>query len=213
MKSIVAVPVLVLVMILGIACEQAVAEEYTKQFLLRGGGAFLTSPRSNEIFTDVNGASGTKNDNTVGYYIYAGIQVKGPQLWGGTIYGESGMEFKRFNSETVAQAAPTLAAAGVRTGNVPLTMLTVNFSPKYMYDTGTKWRPWVIPLGLGFHVISPPSNSTTYLDIGVHWGAGIEYALTDQFVVGLDGRFHLLTGQTGTTNNFATVGPYVGINF
>jgi opacity protein-like surface antigen len=205
MGSIIRLTVLVLVVILGAACEQAVAEEYTKQFLLRGGSAFLTNPRSNEFFTDGNGTLGRKNDGTVGYYIYAGIQVKGPKLWGGTIYGESGMEFKRFNSETVSQLGTVQ--------KVPLTMLTVNFSPKYMYETGTKWRPWVIPLGLGFHVISPPSSTTTYLDIGVHWGAGIEYAMTDRFVLGLDGRFHLLSGQTGTTNNFATVGPYVGINF
>jgi opacity protein-like surface antigen len=212
MKSIMGAVVLVAGVILGILCQEAAAEEYTKQFLLRGGGAFLTNPRSNEIFTDTNGALGRQNDNTVGYYIYAGIQVKGPKLWGGTLFGESGMEYKRFNSETVLQAAPFLAGT-TQIKKVPISMLTVNFSPKYMYDTGGKWRPWVIPIGLGFHVISPPSNSVSYLDIGLHWGAGIEYAMTDRFVLGLDGRFHLLSGQTGTVNNFATVGPYVGINF
>jgi len=39
----------------------------------------------------------------------------------------------------------------------------------------SKVRPWVVPIGLDFRVISPPSNQTQYLDIGVQFGAGIEH--------------------------------------
>jgi len=33
----------------------------------------------------------------------------------------------------------------------------------------------MIPIGLNFCVISPPSNQTQYLDIGVLFGTGFEY--------------------------------------
>jgi hypothetical protein len=51
-------------------------------------------------------------------------------------------------------------------------MLTVDVAPKLKFMEGSKLRPWVIPVGLDFHVISPPSNQTNYLDIGVQFGLG-----------------------------------------
>ena len=51
------------------------------------------------------------------------------------------------------------------------------------------------------------------LDIGVQFGAGVEYRLYKTFHVGLDGGFHLTSNHTDTTNNFGTVGAYVGISF
>ena len=92
-------------------------------------------------------------------------------------------------------------------------MLTVDVAPKIKFMEGSRLRPWLIPIGLDFHVISPPSNATTVLDIGVQFGAGLEYRLYKAFHLGLDGRFHLASGATDTTNNFGTVGAYVGIAF
>ena len=92
-------------------------------------------------------------------------------------------------------------------------MLTVDISPKIKFMAGSDFRPWIIPVGLDFHVISPPSNDSTYLDIGVQFGAGAEYRVWKAFHVGIDGRFHLAAGNTGTTNNFGTIGPYAGIAF
>jgi hypothetical protein len=43
----------------------------------------------------------------------------------------------------------------------------------------------VIPIGLDFHVISPPSNQTQYVDIGVQFGAGFEYQVWKTCKVGL----------------------------
>ena len=54
-------------------------------------------------------------------------------------------------------------------------MLTVDVAPKLKFNEGSKICPWVIPIGLDCHVISPPSNQTLYLDIGVQFGAGFEY--------------------------------------
>ena len=57
-------------------------------------------------------------------------------------------------------------------------------------------------------MISPPSNQTQYLDIGVQFGAGFEYQVWKTYKVGLDCRFHLASNQTNTVNNFGTIGPY-----
>ena len=48
-------------------------------------------------------------------------------------------------------------------------------APKLKFNDESKVRPWVIPIGQDFRVISPPSNQTQYLDIGMMFGAGIEY--------------------------------------
>ncbi len=195
----------------------------------RGGGAWLANDRSEEVFTDTFGLS-KKNDGDNGWYVGAGLDmVMTKDIWGmlpGTwALGEIGVEFKRFSSKKVTQTVPSTAAvAGVPAGNgscctvetakkVQITMLTVSVAPKIMFMEGSRFRPWIIPVGLDFHVISPPSNDSTYLDIGAQFAVGAQYRLWKAFHLGVDGRFHLATNQTDTTNNFGTVGGYVGIAF
>ena len=179
----------------------------------RGGFAGLTNGRGGELFTDLNT---NKNNANTGYYVGAGLDLLlSRDLWGlmhgVSALGEIGIEFKRFDSNTVTNSA---ALNGNTTpAQVQVTMLTVDVSPKFKFMEGSAFRPWVIPVGLDFHVISPPSNQTTYLDIGVQFGAGVEYQVWKEFKVGLDGRFHLATNQTSTVNNFGTIGPYIGIGF
>lgn len=189
----------------------------------RGGGAWAASDRSNEVFTDVFGTGGTLNGGDTGYYVGAGLDlVLSKDVWGMMsktwAVGEIGVEFKRFNSKNAVVAVPTTCTAvsancSVTTGEVQITMLTVDIAPKIKFLEGSRFRPWIIPIGLDFHVISPPSNDTTVLDIGAQFGLGGEFQLYKAFHLGLDGRFHLATGQTDTTNNFGTVGGYVGIAF
>lgn len=200
-------------------------QETGNMVFFRGGWAGLVNDRSGEVFTDVFGASGSTNDHNNGYYVGAGLDlVLSKDTWGmmsGTwVLGEIGVEYKRWNSEEVAQAVPTTcAAAGIPTCSVELkkkvqlTMLTVDVAPKIMFMEGSRFRPWIIPVGLDFHVISPPSNDTTVLDIGVQFAVGAQYRLWKAFHLGVDGRFHLATGQTDTTNNFGTAGAYLGIAF
>ena len=199
-------------------------QETGNMVFFRGGWANLTNDRSNEVFTDVFGFSGS-NDQNGGYYVGAGLDlVLSRDAWGmmsGTwVLGEIGVEFKRFNSEKVTQAVPsTCAAAGISTCSVEtnkkvqITMLTVNVAPKIMFMEGSRIRPWIIPVGLDFHVISPPSNDTTVLDIGVQFAVGAQVRVWKAIHLGVDGRFHLATGQTDTTNNFGTAGAYLGIAF
>jgi hypothetical protein len=191
------------------------AEGAGNQVSFRGGWVGLTSNRSNELFTDVRCTSGCNNGSS-GYYVGGALDLLlSHDVWGMAQHtwalGEIGVEFKRFNSRTVTNSASVLL--GAPPAKEQLTMLTVDIAPKIKFWEGERLRPWIIPVGLDFHVISPPSNQTTVLDIGVQFGAGVEYRLYKAFVVGLDGRYHLASGQTNTTNNFGTAGGYVGISF
>jgi hypothetical protein len=185
----------------------------------RGGFAGATSDRSNELFTDGHNAAGT-NGGSHGYYVGGGLDLMlTHDVWGTMkevgIVGEIGVEFKRYNSETVANS-DTTGVTGVSTGGrnkVQITMLTVDIAPKVKFMQGSNFQPWIIPVGLDFHVISPTSSQTNYLDIGAQFGAGAEYRIWKEFWLGMDGRFHLASNQTNTTNNYGTVGAYVAIGF
>ena len=186
----------------------------------RGGYAALNSGRGGELFTDGHNFSG-QNGGTGGYYVGAGEDIMLTRdLWGMMkgigLVGEIGVEYKRFNSQTVANS-DTPNVTGVSNGNllnkVQVTMLTVDIAPKVKLRQGTDFQPWIIPVGLDFHVISPPSNQTTVLDIGVQFGAGAEYRIWKELWLGVDARYHLASNQTNTVNNFGTVGAYVGIGF
>ena len=209
------------------AANAAWADETGNMVFFRGGWAGLTSDRAGEVFTDVFGRNNQRNDGKSGYYVGGALDlVLSKDVWGMLsktwALGEIGVEYKRWNSKNVTVAVPSTcagalgaAAPGCRVLNdkVQLTMLTVDIAPKIKFWEGERLRPWIIPIGLDFHVISPPSNATTYLDIGVQFGAGAEYRLYKAFHLGLDGRFHLASGATGTTNNFGTAGAYLGIAF
>ncbi len=201
-------------------------QETGNMVFFRGGWAGLVNDRGNEIFTDVENTFGTgsSNDKNNGYYVGAGLDlVLSRDVWGMMsgvwALGEIGVEFKRWNSKRVAQAVPSTATTAILPGTtvnkrkVQLTMLTVSVAPKIMFMEGSRFRPWIIPAGLDFHVISPPSNDTTVLDIGVQWAVGVQYRVWKAIHLGIDGRFHLATGQTDTTNNFGTAGAYLGIAF
>ncbi len=202
-------------------------QETGNMVFFRGGGAWATSDRSSEVETDVFSFNGS-NDGDSGYHVGAGLDlVLTRDIWdlfpGTWVLGEIGVEFKRFDSKKVQQAVPTTcdfatggaACTGSRNKKtkVQITMLTVNVAPKIMFMEGSRFRPWIIPAGLDFHVISPPSNDTTVLDVGVQFAVGAQVRVWKALHLGVDGRFHLATGQTDTTNNFGTAGAYFGIAF
>jgi len=185
----------------------------------RGGYPGLNSSRGGELFTDGHNTAG-RNDATGGYYVGAGTDLMLTRdLWGMMkgigIVGEIGLEYKRFNSRTVANS-DTTTVTGVSNGGlakVPLTMLTIDVAPKVKFMQGGDFQPWIIPIGLDFHVISPPSNQTTVLDIGVQFGAGAEYRIWKELWLGVDARYHVASNQTSTVNNYGTVGAFIGIGF
>ena len=195
------------------------------QVFFRGGGAFLTENRGDQVFTDAFGLTGYNNEEN-GYYVGGGVElVLSNNVWGflpkTSVLGEIGVEYRRFDSKNVTQAVPAVcelsgvACPGQANTNtkVQLTMLNVSVSPKIKFNEGSRLRPWIIPVGLDFIVISPPSNDTTYLDVGVQFAGGLEYNIYGPFNVGADVRYHLSARHTDTNNDVTTVGVYVGIDF
>lgn len=245
------------------AIETAPAKRTMKNFVFFRGGytEYKDFARGFESFTDVHNTLGLGAGNNVaedGYYVGAGIEHSLTSdmwgLWAGTeALAEIGLEYKHFQSEPATLAVPTAECAlvfgianpqtnCVVTGDVAKTMFTVSAAPKIKFMEGSKLRPWIIPGGLDFHVISPPSDAATYLDIGVQFGAGVEYEILPGIKAGFDGRYHLivdeasnsknnfvqvfntnnaafgnpLPGVTGITDkdlDFWTIGGYVGFNF
>ena len=202
------------------------------QVFFRGGGAFLSEDRGGQVFTDAFGHAGNYNNEDSGFYVGGGVElVLSNNVWGfmpkTTVLGEIGVEYRRFDSKRVTQAVPTVcsfatgSAHGTPDGVCPanlsakvqLTMLNVSVSPKIKFNEGSALRPWIIPVGLDFIVISPPSNDTTYLDVGVQFAGGLEYNIYGPFNVGADVRYHLSARHTDTNNDVTTVGVYVGIDF
>ncbi len=185
----------------------------------RGGYGEMLSDRACELITDGHCVAG-KNDGTGGYYIGGGADLMiTKDLWGMlpgvALVGEIGLEFKRWDSNVVGNL-DTTGVSGVSNGGlskVQMTMLTASVAPKVKFRQGTDFQPWVIPGGLDFHVISPTSSQTNYLDIGVQFGGGFEYRVWKELWLGIDSRYHQASNQTNTVNNFWTAGGFVGFGF
>lgn len=183
----------------------------------KGGFMNLSQDRGNQIFSDVTGNSGVNGGNA-GWYAGAGLDLMlSKDVWGAmdktSVLGEIGLQFNRINSERVRNAINAVGGGGTAVQDVQLTMMTINVAPKIKFMEGSAFRPWIIPIGLDFHVISPPSNATQYLDIGVQFGAGFEYQVWKAIKLGVDARYHVTARMTNTNNDYFQAGPYVGISF
>lgn len=105
--------------------------------------------------------------------------------------------------------------AGTNSCNsVTVSQFTLTAAPKIKFMQGSAFRPWIIPIGLGIHVISPPSNGASYINPGMMFAAGAEYALWKDISLGADVRYHL-TGRSidGVNTDGLTAGGYLGIGF
>lgn len=202
----------------------ALAEESGNMVFFKGGYMNLNSDRGGQIFTDTGSVAGTNGGNS-GWYAGAGLDMLlTKDAWGmhqGTwVVGEIGLQMNRISSNRVNNAAQSIATCTlggtcptVHRQVVQLTMLTIDVAPKIKFNQFGNLVPWIIPIGLDFHVISPPSNHSGYLDMGVQFGAGLEYSLWKAFKVGVDARYHLTANMTSTNNDYFQAGPYVGIAF
>lgn len=200
----------------------ASAEEGTGNMVFfKGGYAGLTSNRQGEFFTDCGLAGTTCNQNNSnnGWYVGAGLDlVLSKDAWGMMsktwVLGEIGVQFNRWGGSTVTGGVTGIGGpTGTGPAKTQLTSVTVDVAPKIKFMEGSALRPWIIPVGLDIMVISPPSNQTQYLDVGVQFGGGVEYEIWRAFKLGLDARYHLMANMTNTSNSYFQVGPYVGISF
>ncbi len=127
-------------------------------------------------------------------------------------------EYKQFGhgvqGNALANEPSILAGAPLNPRGVTVNQFTLSAAPKIKFLHFGRFRPWIIPGGLAIHVISPPSESVTYVEPGVMFGAGAEYLLWRDFVFGVDARYQLTAGSLdGAKFGGMTVGGYVGIGF
>ncbi len=205
---------LLLALALG-ATSQVFAEG--NQVFYRYGQSQLEGSRGGEIFTDVKGASG-RNDGKKGENFSAGVDLKMlscPLFPSNSLLGEIMLDYNRFKEKRVTNAIGAVASQSPSAGKVPISELAVVVAPKYRFDgiMEGKVRPWIIPIGMAFMVNSPPSNYTSYLDIGYHYGAGVEYNIAKLISLGLDYRHTQGSGDPGVTMKYSSFGAYLGINF
>ena len=111
----------------------------------------------------------------------------------------------------------TQATAGITApATVSQSMMRLSASPKIKFMKGSKFRPWIIPVGLTLNFISPPSqvNTISYLKPGMNFGTGMDYNIWKSLYVGADVRYFLATTQLDGTNvNGLTAGGQVGFGF
>ena len=215
--------------------EEAPGKRTMKNLIAFRGGyaAYSDYARGFESFTDTHDTDGAgellglpEQDADGAWYVGASIEHSMTDdlwgLWRGTeALGEISLEFKNFGGENAVLVVPAAECSLVTnatsydaletdggclvTGDQNITMFTVSASPKIKFLQGSKFRPWIIPVGLDFNVISPPSDAATYLDVGAQFGAGAEYGIIPGIKFGLDARYHFVSNISNTENNFVEV--------
>jgi hypothetical protein len=190
---------------------------YGNQLQVRGAYSSLIDDRGGEVFTDTGGANGTTNDDNGGYSIAAVLDLSAMEikdLGGLRLMGEIFVEYSLFSDKVVRQTTSALLS-GTNDSNVAVSALNVTIAPKARFDDlgSGRIRPFVIPIGIAFLVNSPPSNDSTYLDIGLHFGGGLDCLVTDRVSVGWDARYTHGFEQTNTNTSYWSTGAYVALNF
>lgn len=192
----------------------AVKAEGKNQVFFRGGYSMLTNARGTEVFTDTLGTT-TVNNSKGGYSVGAGLRIGMHEMdWleKTSLLGEIFVEYSNFSRNTVTQATSALLGAPT-TSDVNVTQLNVAISPQLRFEGLGRFRPFVAPVGMAFIVSSPPSNDTTYLDIGLHSAAGLDVELLSWMSLGLDVRYTHGFQQHNTSSRNLSVGGYAGVNF
>ncbi len=200
---------------------------YTSMVDNRANSAFTDM---NDLSGAVGAATGllpsVKNRSDDGWYFGAGFNFLLSRDTLGLLPGtwtlaELGLEFRNLGATETHLVGPVaeclllnevtggglngaVNCTGLR-GEQNLMMLTVSASPKLKFNEGGKLRPWIIPAGLDLNVVSPPTDSTTYLDIGVQFGGGLDYEILPGITVGADIRYHLSADLTDPEYNAAAV--------
>jgi len=186
-------------------------DEHHSLLFFRGGYAAMEHARNQELLLNNSLLNPTIDDpkNGDGWYVGAGFDHDLTDdmwgLWDGAeVDGEVMFEYKNFGTSYNALVGNY---AGVQIEN-QLTQFTLTAAPKIKFNNilGGDLRPWIIPFGLGLHVISPPSSGVTVLNPGLMLGVGTEYRIWKQLYAGLDFRYHF----TGDDLSYKTTIPGVG---
>jgi opacity protein-like surface antigen len=185
------------------------------QVFYRYGFSSLSTDRGGQIFTDTVGTTAKNNDKN-GHGLGAGLDLslmQCPLFPQNSVAGEIFVDYNRFSKKMVTNAIGTVAGVPPATGKISVSELAVVIAPKYRFGGLGKFRPWIVPVGLAFMVNSPPSNTTSYLDVGYQVGAGAEYELVKQLSLGVDYRYTIGSGDPGLKVKYSSIGTYLAINF
>lgn len=198
--------------------------KHDNAIFFRGGFAHNDQARNGvSIQSDVAPVGAQDQSDLDAWYIGAGFDFGlTDDVWGlvpnTEVLAELMFEYKEFGSHVQGNALannPTpLAGGALNPRSVTVNQLTLTAAPKIKFMKGSKIRPWVIPVGLGLHVISPPSESITVLNPGIMFGGGADYNIWKSIYVGFDARYHLTGGAAdGVNTDGYTAGGYLGIGF
>lgn len=199
-------------------------ERKNRMLFFRGGFTHAMHRREgSSIRSDVAPVGAQDTADKDGWYIGAGFDWSLTRdAWGlmpnTQIFAELMFEYKNFSNHVQGNALannPTILAGGsLNPRSVTVSQFTLTAAPKIKFMEGSKVRPWIIPMGLALHVVSPTTESITYLTPGVMFGAGVDYNIWKDFFIGIDGRYQLTAGKSdGVRVDGMTVGGYMGIGF
>lgn len=190
----------------------------------RGGYAHMDQARNGvSIQSAVVPLGAQDQSDTDAWYMGAGFDFGlTDDVWGmldnTEVLAELMFEYKEFGSRVqgncIAADHTCLASGTSLAREVTVNQLTLTAAPKFKFLKGSPLRPWVIPFGLGLHVISPPSESITVLNPGIMFAGGADYRVWKDIFVGVDARYHLTGGSAdGVNTDGFTAGGYLGIGF
>jgi hypothetical protein len=210
-----------------VSVKNAPVVEATKDNMIffRGGFAHNIHERNGvSIKTDafvgsggLGGSDGGQGGNE-GWYFGAGFDFSlNDNLFGlmdGTeVLAELAVEYKDLGTTTSNVLGAHLGGGGLNARGVTVSSGQVSASPKIKFMKGSKFRPWIIPVGFTINVISPPSESITVLAPGVVFGAGADYNFWGDLYLGVDARYNAIADQDGVDQDGYEVGAYLGIGF
>ena len=138
---------------------------------------------------------------------------------GAEVLGELDLNYVDLGTFTAGAVSGVANAAHVSLSNsqqASQSMLRISTSPKIKFMKGSKIRPWVIPVGFTFNIISPPSqaNTITELKPGMNFGTGVDYNIWKSLYIGADVRYFMATTSLNGTNvNGLTAGGQLGFGF
>jgi len=121
-----------------------------------------------------------------------------------------------FNSSVLGSEQNHAVLSTGKASTASQSMLRISTSPKIKFMKGSKFRPWVIPVGFTFNIISPPSQSNTITELkpGMNFGTGLDYNIWKSLYIGADVRYFLATTSLDGTNvNGLTAGGQLGFGF
>jgi hypothetical protein len=195
----------------------------------RGGYAHNNQGRNgSSIQSNVAPLGAQDAGDNDGWYVGAGFDWNLTRdVWGllpnTGVYAELMFEYKKFGTSqgnTLANIPTHLAGPIVGSAipdnprSVTVSQFTVSAAPKIKFLEGQRFRPWIIPAGFAVHVVSPTTESITYLAPGMMFAGGMDYRIWKEFYLGADVRYHETFGKTDGVNvSGLTAGAYLGIGF